>query len=257
MGLFSRKFIVEFEYSNGIFSSNKKGTMVVEATSQTSAMSQAKSVLKANYSYVRVLSAHESGGRAEEKAVTWTPPVKTTVKETPNQSVSSGSSSYSSSSTTHRVLTDEERAEREAMRLAREIEYKNREKERKINDKQKEIKKIQSAPIKNGIIVSVLSLVGFLLGWIPHWVALAKAKASQNQLQMWIDLGHSKSDPFAKELIADIDKYTKQANSVIWIPFVLLLVGVVVTIIIIVKSKKNVPSKLSIARQELESLNKD
>ena len=252
MGLFSKKYIVEFEYSNSFFGSNKKGTMVVEASSQTSAMSQAKSVLKANFTYVKVLSAHESGGKSEERNVTWIPSSTVTVRETHSSITTSSSNSYAHS--TNHVITDKERAYREAERRAKELEYKKLEKERKIESKKKEIKKIQSAPTRNGIIASILSLVAFLLGWIPHWVALAKVKATQNQLQMWVDLGHSKTDSYGQELLADIDKYSKEANSVIWIPFAILVIGVVIIIIVIVVSKKKVPSKLNIARQELENL---
>ena len=45
MGLFESKWVVTFEYSNGILSSNKTGSIVVEASSEYSAKNKAKRLL--------------------------------------------------------------------------------------------------------------------------------------------------------------------------------------------------------------------
>ena len=55
MGFFDSKWVVTFEYSNGILSSNKKGSIVVDASSEYSAKDKAKSVLKNSYKYVKIL----------------------------------------------------------------------------------------------------------------------------------------------------------------------------------------------------------
>ena len=84
MGFFDSKWIVEFEYSDSFIGSYKKATMVVEASSEYSAKDKAKAVLKANHKFVKVLSAHKSGGKSEERGTTYTPPrTVTTVRETP------------------------------------------------------------------------------------------------------------------------------------------------------------------------------
>ena len=57
MGFFDSNWIVEFEYSDSFLGSYKKATMVVEASSEYSAKDKAKSVLKANHKFVKVLSA--------------------------------------------------------------------------------------------------------------------------------------------------------------------------------------------------------
>lgn len=75
MGLFDSKWIVEFEYSEGFFSSTKKATMVIEASSEYSAKNKAKAVLRGSYSYVKILSARKSARRIDEKNVTYKPKI--------------------------------------------------------------------------------------------------------------------------------------------------------------------------------------
>lgn len=57
MGFFDSKWVVTFEYSNGIFSANKTGSIVVEASNEYSAKDKAKGVLKGSYKCVTILSA--------------------------------------------------------------------------------------------------------------------------------------------------------------------------------------------------------
>lgn len=45
MGLFEIKWVVKFEYSNGILSSNRTGSIVVEASSEYSAKDKTKRFL--------------------------------------------------------------------------------------------------------------------------------------------------------------------------------------------------------------------
>lgn len=57
MGFFDSKWLVEYEYSDGFFSSYKKATIVVDASSEYSAKDTAKRVLNNQHKYVRIIRA--------------------------------------------------------------------------------------------------------------------------------------------------------------------------------------------------------
>ena len=57
MGFFDSKWVVEYDYSDGFFSSYKKATIVVDASSEYSAKDIAKKVLVNQHKYVHILSA--------------------------------------------------------------------------------------------------------------------------------------------------------------------------------------------------------
>ena len=241
MGLFDSKWIVEFEVSKGILSFNKKGTMVVEASSEYSAERKAKAALNVEYSYVKILSAHKSGGRNEESKTTYSPKT-TTIKY--------GETNVNNS---NRDITPEER---EAYRVRRRQEEEALKQERKLNDikkKSKAYKKAHTFHIRATILSGILSLIAFLLGWIPHWIGLIKAAASQTQLDMWIELGHSETDETGQEFAANIVRYSSEARSVMWIPFVILGVGIVITILVFYLARKKTPKKIEIAKKELDN----
>lgn len=54
MGFFDSQWIVYYEYSTGFFSSYKKASIVVEASSRYDAERKAKSVLRPLYKYLRI-----------------------------------------------------------------------------------------------------------------------------------------------------------------------------------------------------------
>lgn len=60
MGLFDTTWIVEFEYSEGFFSSYKKSSIEIQASSEYDAKDKAKAVLKPAYSYLKILGAYKS-----------------------------------------------------------------------------------------------------------------------------------------------------------------------------------------------------
>jgi hypothetical protein len=244
MGFFDSKWVVTFEYSNGILSSNKTGSIVVEASSEYSAKDKAKSVLKGSYKYVKVLSAV----KADSKGRPIVSPAPVTITEERSSYVPNPTP------TPTRELTPEEREERRLRRIAEEAELERQRKERAIVLKEKQIKKAQTSPIRNCILSGIISLVAFFFGWIPHWVGLAKARASRNALDMWIELGHSKTDSYGQELVADIERYSNEANSVLWIPFVILGIGIVISVIVYILSKKKVPQKVVKLEEELKKL---
>lgn len=258
MGFFDSKWIVEFEYSTGFISSYKKGTMVVEASSEYSAKDKAKAVLKANFKFVKVLSARKSEGRNDERNVSFVPPVTTTTSTyTPStritEPVHSSSESYSSHRES-RPLSKEELEEIERRAAERRAEAARIEKENKISAKEKQIKKIKSSPVRNMIIGYFASLVAFLFGWIPHWVCKVMEKGSRSALEMWIELGHSATDDYGQELTAEISQHQAAANGTLWIPFAMLGIGIVISIVIFFVTKNKVPAKLNKAEKELSEL---
>ena len=237
MSLFDSKWIVEFEFSQGLFSSNKIGTVVVEASSETDAKSKAKAVLKNSYSYIKVLSAHKSSGRLEENKVTFIPTVTVAEKQIMH-----------SESKPHRELSPAERELLLEQMRQKEAVQKQKEKLNEVERKAKAVKKAATYHIRMTIISGVVSLIAFLFGWIPHWISLIKVAASKS----WIELGHSESDATGQEFAEDIAKYTKEANSVLWIPFVVLGIGIIVTILIFIVSRRKTQSKIDKASKELK-----
>lgn len=250
MGLFDKKWIVEYEYSDGFFSSYKKATMVVDAPSEFSAKDKAKGVLKNSYKYVKVLSTHQSGGREEERKASFKPKIE--EKPRPVYSAPLQSSETTSSTSAHRRLSPEERELLLAEMKAREELEKKKAKLNEIEYKAKKVKKTAKHHIRMTLLSGVLSLIAFVFGWMPCWINLLFAAASRSQLQMWVELGHSESDATGKELAADIEKYTKQAGSLIWVPFVILAVGIVITIFVYKISKGKTQAKLEVAEQDLK-----
>ena len=245
MGFFNSKWIVEFEFSKGLLSSNKKGTMVVEATSEYSAKDIAKKVLRGIYSYVKILSAHKSSGRAEEKQVTFKTP-QVTIEENPtipNVNYSSQKSYVSSSYT--RQKTKEEIREEE-----REIE--RRIKESKIQSKKNEIKRFERKPVLTGIFLSIGSLFMFLLGWIPHWFWNTKAKEDKELLEWYYGVGHKPSEELSIEITESIEHAEKMSSAAICIPFILLALGIGLTVLLVVLSKKKNKVKIEKAQEELK-----
>ena len=260
MGLFDTNWIVEFEYSEGLIASYKKASMVVEASSEFDAKDKAKSVLKNSYRFVRVLSAHKSSGRAEERNASFIP--KTTIVDKP-KTVSQNENLYSSrSSDSHMVeLTPEER---EALREKRRIDEENRikrekelERNRKISQKEKELAIAKRLHIRAGILGAILSFSVFLFGWMPCWISLFKANVAKSQLETWIELGHSESDATGQNYSANIAKYTEQAKSIIWLPFVILVVAIMVVVILVILVKKQEPSRVEKISNDLEELKRE
>ena len=250
MGLLDKKWIVEFEYSDGVFSSYKKGTMVVDASSKFSAEDRAKSVLKNSYKFVKIISAHESSGKDEERKANFKPKVDERAK--PTYSAPTQRSEETRTSSAHRKLSPEEREAILSEIKAREELQKKRAKLNEIEHKAKRFKKASKYHIRMTILSGILSLIAFLLGWIPCWINLIMAGVSNYQLQMWVELGHSESDTTGQEFAANIQKYTEQANSVTWIPFVILAVGFAITVVVFMISKGKMPVKKEAAEQDLK-----
>ena len=249
MGFFDTNWIVEFEYSQGIISSNKKGTIVVEASSEYDAKNKAQSVLKGSYRFVKILSAHRSSGRSEENKASYKPKINVVEK--------SQDSTYQREAPPRRELSPEERALLlEQLRQKEEVR-KQKEKLGEIENKAKAVKRAAIYHIRMTILAGILSAVAFLFSWIPHWIDLLFVASNKTMLREWLDLGHSESDDFAQECLANIDKYTKQANSVLWIPFVILAIGIIITIAVFLLSRNKAQAKVDKASDELKTAVKE
>ena len=244
MGFLDSKWIVEFEFSSGVFSSNKKGTIVVEASSEYDAERKAKSVLKGSYSYVKILSANKSTGKSEENKATFKP--KITVVEKPQ------ATRYQSNTPPRRELTPEERELIREQLRRKEAARKQQEKLCQIEIKAKAVKKASIYHIRMAILTGILSIVVFLLSWIPYLILYLPAIVGKSELSLWLELGHNENDEYAIELKEGIAKATEEANKVLWIPFVVLAVEIIATIAVLFLSKRKTQSKVDKASEELK-----
>ena len=126
-----------------------------------------------------------------------------------------------------------------------------------MKKKQAELKSIRRAPVITLILSSIISVVAFVFGWIPHWIFKAIENRSITGLQAWISLGHSETDAYGQQLVAQINTYHAKANGIIWLPFVILGLGIAATIVSFVIVKKKQPGKLVRAVNEFKALQED
>lgn len=129
MGLFDTNWIVEFEYSEGFFSSYKKATIEVQASSEYGAKDKAKAVLKPKYNYLKIIGVYKSDSKNNKRLFS-----TTTEANFFNEPLSCSSSI---SDTERRDLERErERLNRERAELEREKRELEEEKKRIGLDKQ-------------------------------------------------------------------------------------------------------------------------
>lgn len=253
MGWFDTKWIVDFEYSDGFFSSFKKASMVVEASSEYSAKDKAKSILKANHKYARIISAHKSGGREDEKRDFYKPSY-TSYSSPSNQS--SPNEEATTSSIKSKPMTAKERSEANRRALEREKEEAEYRKQRKINLKKSEIAKENRRPTIVLIIGLLISGIAFLLGWAPYWVFNSKLQAVKDSITFLYNTGHDVNEPLMVELYEQGLQYKASRDSIIWLPFVILSFAIVATIVLTIIASKKKPARIVKLRRELEDLEK-
>ena len=127
----------------------------------------------------------------------------------------------------------------------------------KINDLEKKAYLVKSMIIKNIILCTVMSLVTFFLGFIPYFVFNLFKGQNESALQSWIDLGYSSTDETALEFSANIEMYSSKAQSVLWIPFVILVILIVLSILLIIKTRRKQIVELSNLTSEMNDLKKE
>lgn len=220
-----KKYIVEFEYCKGLLDNYKKSTMLVDAYSDREALKSAERVLKAEFRYVKVISAHPSSGYSEEKTVKWSPTIKTTTKEVAKPSFSTPK--YEEPT---REMTEQEKEE-----------YVNFLKSVQDNKNQEKIRK---APVKALVIGVLLSLVVFLLGWIPYWAHNGSLKSIREQIEWYQKMGYDPSSEIVQEAYRKGLSVKASRDGCLCIPFILLGVAIIITIIVFVHKKNQANEKI-------------
>lgn len=142
-------------------------------------------------------------------------------------------------------LSPEERSSYEANKkqaysqLMEEIRQKNIEEEKqKI---QNDILKIKRTPMINFLKRTTVIAVTFLLGWIPYWIAIFFKNNNEMALDFWKNTGHSETDAQGQTIVENIARYNAIAIGTIWIPFVILAIGIVISVVLYCKAKRLVP----------------
>ncbi len=134
-----------------------------------------------------------------------------------------------------------------------EAEYK---KQRKINLKKSEIAKENRRPTIVLIIGLLISGIAFLLGWAPYWVFNSKLQAVKDSITFLYNMGHDVNEPLMVELYEQGLQYKASRDSIVWLPFVILSIALVATIIIMVIASKKKPARMLALRRELDELTK-
>lgn len=223
-----KKYIVEFEYCKGLLDNYKKSTMLVDAYSDKEALSSAERVLKAEYRYVKVISAHPSSGYSEEKTVKWSPTIKTTTKVVAKPSFSTPK--YEEPT---REMTEQEKED-----------YVNYLKDVNSRNKQKQIDKVRKGPYISLFVGFVCSLLAFLLGWIPYWALNGSLKSIREQIEWYQKMGYDPSSEIVQEAYQKGLSVKAARDGSVCVPFILLGVALIITIIVFVYKKKHVEEKI-------------
>ena len=153
-------------------------------------------------------------------------------------------------------LTQEEKRELEINRIKREKEYKEWQKQNRIAEQQKKIEKIKKSPIIAGISSGILFAIAFLLGWIPYWYWDFRRESFKRIVEDLYAKGRTIEDPFTYEMYLEGLHAKEMRNSVIWIPLVILAVGIIITIVLVAHAKKVKPGKIKEAQKQLNELQK-
>ena len=137
-----------------------------------------------------------------------------------------------------RELTAAERVEIERDRELRRIKLALGEKERLAREERGRINRINRFPVVAGIIGGVITLFAFLLGWIPYWYWDIQRKNQLFAIQELEELGHDPNEAIVQEFFQDGMHAKEMRNSVVWIPFVLLVVGIAITVAVTIYVNK-------------------
>lgn len=157
---------------------------------------------------------------------------------------------------TSHTLTDEEREEIRASIEEDERKEQLARKQRAISIQQAKINKIRKSPIIAGIVGGIITLAIFLLGWTPYWHWDIRYIFNKKSIEQMLEWGHKMDEASMQELQVDMLHAEEMRNSVIWIPFVILAIGIAITTVVVILKNKSKPIRLVAARKELEELKK-
>lgn len=115
-------------------------------------------------------------------------------------------SSYSSQS-----ITPQERAEMHARWEEQEKQEQAERKQKELTIKEAKIKRIKRSPIIAGIAGGIITLIVFLLGWIPYWYWDYQRLICKSNLETMFRLGEIHHGEEAERMISELYDERKEA----------------------------------------------
>lgn len=102
---------------------------------------------------------------------------------------------------------------------------------KEVEEIRKKTKKEKRKPFVGLISFLAITLVCFGLGWIPYLSNLFNADRNESFARTWIQLGHSTDSEKYLEWMALAEQFRSKANEVLYIPYLILCILLVVTIV--------------------------
>ena len=143
-----------------------------------------------------------------------------------------------------RELTEEEKAEMAARREQRRIEEEQEKERQLVKQQENKINKVKRSPFVAGIVGGFISLLAFLLGWIPYWYWDNKRATALKQITELEELGHDVNEPIVQEIFKEGLHAKEMRNSISFLPYVLLIIGIIATVIAVVIVNQRKQDKL-------------
>lgn len=113
---------------------------------------------------------------------------------------------------------------------------------KEVEEIRKKAKKEKRKPFVGLISFLIITLVCFGLGWIPYLSNLNNAGKNESLANLWVQLGHSTDSEEYLEWMALAEQFRSKANEVLYIPYlilgILLIVTIIATILLFIWRKK-------------------
>ena len=113
---------------------------------------------------------------------------------------------------------------------------------KEVEEIRKKAKKEKRKPFVGLISFLIITLVCFGLGWIPYLSNLNNAGKNESLANLWLQLGHSTDSEEYLEWMALAEQFRSKANEVLYIPYlilgILLIVTIIATILLFIWRKK-------------------
>ena len=155
-----------------------------------------------------------------------------------------------------RPISSKERAEMHARWEEKERQEQLEKKQRAIAFQEAKINKIKKSPIVAGVVGTIITLFIFLLGWIPYWYFNRILTLIKEEILWHEKMGYSPNSSSVLFLYQEGLRAKEMRDSVICIPFIILGIGIAVTIAMVILFSKTKTKKLEAAYKELEELKK-
>lgn len=228
MGFFDTKWIVEIEYSDGFFKATKKDTVIVEAKNDYAAKEKVKNDPLYKHEYFRICSVKR-----------YDPQPNVSEQETIK---------------IEKPLSPQEREKLDKEILLSEQRFEEEKRQKAISAQKDKINLINKSPTIVGVISGILTSIAFLVGWIPYWYWDFRRESFRRIVEDLYAKDKTLEDPFAQEMFLEGVHAKEMRNSVIWIPFVILSIGIVITIVVVILTNKSKPKRLVKAQEILNEL---